>query len=83
LLVISLLASSVLRAVPAKWPGLLALIPIALGVRALVRVIGRRDSDDGVDPIVANGVLPIAALTMANGGDNVSVYSLMFRWLDW
>lgn len=83
LLVISLLASSAMRVVPARWLGLLALIPIALGVRALVRVMHRRDSEDGVDPILASGILPVAAITMANGGDNVSVYSLMFRWMDW
>ncbi|MEU1399993.1 cadmium resistance transporter [Micromonospora zamorensis] len=71
------LASAVVAAgllvVPDPWTGLLGLLPIALGVRAL------RASDDDVTPAVVTGTLGVAGVTIANGADNVAVYVPAFR----
>jgi cadmium resistance protein CadD (predicted permease) len=77
-----------LTLVPDPWVGLLGLVPVALGVRSLVRAVGHRDVGDpgslgdrrSSAPV--NGLPSVAALTIANGADNVSVYTSMFRTLD-
>ncbi|MET8123606.1 cadmium resistance transporter [Micromonospora sp. NPDC005291] len=71
------LASAVVAAgllvVPDPWTGLLGLLPIALGVRAL------RSSDEDEAPAVVTGMLGVAGVTIANGADNVAVYVPVFR----
>ncbi|MEU8297443.1 cadmium resistance transporter [Micromonospora sp. NPDC048909] len=71
------LASAVVAAgllvVPDPWTGLLGLLPIALGVRALL------DRDDEQTPAVVSGTLGVAGVTIANGADNVAVYVPVFR----
>ncbi|MFG3558791.1 cadmium resistance transporter [Micromonospora sp. NPDC047557] len=71
------LASAVVAAgllvVPDPWTGLLGLLPIALGVRAL------RGSDDDEPATVVSGTLGVAGVTIANGADNVAVYVPVFR----
>ncbi|MDG4757081.1 cadmium resistance transporter [Micromonospora sp. WMMD710] len=71
------LASAVVAAgllvVPDPWTGLLGLLPIALGVRAL------RTSDDDGPATVVTGALGVAGVTIANGADNVAVYVPVFR----
>ncbi|MFG1890925.1 cadmium resistance transporter [Micromonospora sp. NPDC049051] len=71
------LASAVVAAgllvVPDPWTGLLGLLPIALGVRALLG----RDADDA--PAVVGSALGVAGVTIANGADNIAVYVPVFR----
>ncbi|WP_444948221.1 cadmium resistance transporter [Micromonospora ureilytica] len=62
-----------LLVVPDPWTGLLGLLPIALGVRAL------RGSGDDETPAVVTGALGVAGVTIANGADNVAVYVPVFR----
>ncbi|MEU7845505.1 cadmium resistance transporter [Micromonospora sp. NPDC049114] len=71
------LASAVVAAgllvVPDPWTGLLGLLPIALGIRAL------RGADDDEPATVVSGTLGVAGVTIANGADNVAVYVPVFR----
>ncbi|MFC3500275.1 cadmium resistance transporter [Micromonospora krabiensis] len=69
----SAVAAAGLLVVPDPWTGLLGLLPIALGIRALLR----RDGEDA--PAVVGGALGVAGVTIANGADNVAVYVPVFR----
>jgi cadmium resistance protein CadD (predicted permease) len=72
-----------LLVVPDRWVGLLGLVPLALGLRAWVRVWLRRGEPAGQvgDAAVAGSVWSVAGVTMANGGDNLGVYVPLFRTL--
>ncbi|MEV0878595.1 cadmium resistance transporter [Micromonospora echinofusca] len=71
------LASAVVAAgllvVPEPWTGLLGLLPITLGVRALLD----RDADE--TPAVVGSTIGVAGVTIANGADNIAVYVPVFR----
>ncbi|MCZ7436525.1 cadmium resistance transporter [Micromonospora sp. WMMC241] len=78
LVAVAVVAAAGLLVVPDPWPGLLGLLPIALGVRALPR----RDPDDEEPPAVVGTLLGVAGVTVANGADNIAVYVPVFRTLD-
>ena len=79
LVLASVLAALGLTIVPDDWVGLLGLIPIGLGVIGLVAAIRNHDDDEADTPAVATGVVSVAGLTIANGADNISVYTPVFR----
>jgi cadmium resistance protein CadD (predicted permease) len=56
---------------PRAWVGLLGLAPLLLGLRGLVRL---RSVDHGDEPRGVLSTFGIAAITLANGGDNIGVY---------
>lgn len=71
-----------LTIVPDRWVGLLGLLPISLGVWGVIKAVrSRRRHDRGEERsmTVASGVLSVAGVTLANGADNISVYTPMFR----
>jgi len=76
LVAVSAIAAVGLLIVPQRRIGLLGLVPIALGIRGLVAAATNRDRDT---PVAAAGVLSVAAVTIANGADNLSVYIPLFR----
>jgi cadmium resistance protein CadD (predicted permease) len=79
LVIISLLAGQGLTIVPTRWVGLLGLLPVLLGVRGLIKA-RHIDPDAGqVYSVIGSGPLPVAVATIANGGDNLTIYSLLFR----
>jgi cadmium resistance protein CadD (predicted permease) len=82
LVAVSVLAALGLTVVPERWVGLLGLIPIALGVRGLAEAARSDDRAAGTVPTIATGVVAICAVTLANGADNVAVYTPMFRTMD-
>ena len=77
LVAISLAAALGLAAVPSRWIGLFGLVPIALGVRAIL--LGRRFEPENERVAVVTGAVGVASLTVADGADNVSVYVPLFR----
>lgn len=60
---------------PESWLPWLGVLPIALGLHAAWEA-WRHDDDTGRLP--AAGVLPVAAITFVNGGDNIGVYVPVF-----
>ncbi len=66
------------------WIGFLGLLPIAIGLHAIARLLRGDDSDDddaAPDANSAGGranVLVVAATTIANGGDNLGIYTPVF-----
>ena len=81
LIAVSFLAALGLTIVPDEWVGLLGLIPLAIGVLALVRTLRGRDDDDdeAESALQAVGLLGVAGITIANGGDNIAIYTPVFR----
>ncbi|VTR77191.1 cadmium resistance transporter [Cellulomonas hominis] len=75
----SFLAALGLTVIPDEWVGLLGLIPLALGVVALVRTLRGRDDDEAESALRAVGLLGVAGITIANGGDNIAIYTPVFR----
>jgi cadmium resistance protein CadD (predicted permease) len=74
----SALAAAGLAIVPDAWVGLLGLVPFALGARGLIAAVRARDGGRPA-PVMAAGVAPVAGVTIANGADNISVYTPLFR----
>jgi cadmium resistance protein CadD (predicted permease) len=77
-LVLAALAGALLSlVVPPAWLGLLGLVPIALGLRRLLALL-----DDGDEPAAGAGslgnALAVAGVTIANGGDNIGIYTPVF-----
>jgi cadmium resistance transport/sequestration family protein len=80
LVAISVVVAAGLTIVPDKWVGFLGLIPLAIGIYGLGRTLRRRgDDDDDNDAISAVGLLGVAGITIANGADNISLYTPVFR----
>jgi cadmium resistance transport/sequestration family protein len=79
LVALSAAAALGLVLVPDEWVGLLGLVPIGLGVRGLVAAI--RDGGEQAAPVVATGLIAVAGVTVANGADNIAVYTPLFRTL--
>jgi cadmium resistance protein CadD (predicted permease) len=80
LLVISILAAAGLAVVSSRLLGVLGLLPLSLGLRGLWKAVRSHDKDSHAELFVS-GPLQVAAMTVANGGDNISVYSLLLRGL--
>jgi len=62
--------------VPRAWIGLLGLAPIAIGVRKLLRK--KAEKEEAASDSPAKGVASVAAVTFANGGDNIGIYTPLF-----
>jgi cadmium resistance protein CadD (predicted permease) len=75
LVAISAIAAVGLVVVPTRWVGLLGVIPVVLGVRALAR----RDNTRSIGSSVT--WLGVVGLVVADGADNVAVYTPVFRHL--
>lgn len=83
----SVAAAACALAVPQEWIALLGLAPLGLGIQRLWSACRTRDSvaDDGADDSrgdtaesLTGQVASVAAITAANGGDNLGVYIPVF-----
>lgn len=83
LVVLSVVAALGLTIVPDEWVGFIGLLPLAIGVLGLVRWLRRRGDDDDDDgaagALRTGGLLGVAGITIANGADNISLYTPVFR----
>lgn len=79
LIVISVVAALGLTIVPDEWVGLIGLVPFALGVRGLIKAVRSRHDAETPTPGVATGLASVIGVTVANGADNISIYTPLFR----
>jgi len=84
------------QVIPAKWIALLGLLPIALGIHALfsnsetdeIQTISESATNlrspllHWLTRWIAPQTLQVAAITVANGGDNISIYLPLFASLN-
>lgn len=76
LVAISLIGYFARVIVPPALIGLLGLLPIALGVRSF---LGRGEGNEEKREATSEaGALSVAAVTFANGGDNIGIYAPVF-----
>jgi cadmium resistance protein CadD (predicted permease) len=80
LIAASLVLALVALIVPQTWIGLIGLLPIALGVKAM---FSGADNDDDSTPDLTSvtsigRILAVAGVTIANGADNLGVYVPLF-----
>ena len=76
---LSAIAALGLTIVPDEWVGLLGLIPMAIGVHALIRTLRHAGEDDQAESALrAGGILGVAGITFANGGDNIAISTPVF-----
>ncbi|GAA3122295.1 cadmium resistance transporter [Planomonospora alba] len=76
---VSAVAALGLTIVPDAWVGLLGLLPLGLGLWSLAGAVRATRAGEDSSPVVATGVLSVAGVTVANGADNISVYTPVFR----
>ncbi|MBV1850178.1 cadmium resistance transporter [Catellatospora tritici] len=74
---VSAAAALGLAVVPGTWVGLLGLVPLALGVRTLLR--NRHDGAEAAPAVPARTAWAVAGVTIANGADNIAVYTPVLR----
>ena len=62
---------------PPEWIGLLGFVPVAIGVKKLVE--WKRDKNhSSLEKPTGASVLTVAAVTFANGGNNIGIYAPLF-----
>lgn len=89
LIAISFIGSFVGLIIDLKYVGLLGLVPIYIGVKSIIALIKKEDEknmapsvDMLIDPSMALQVLSVSAITIANGGDNISIYIPLYATLE-
>jgi len=76
LLSLSALGAAGLLLLPARGTALFGLLPVGMGVHALVRARARKRNDPPVERVGRrSGTLAVALLAITCGGDNLAVYS--------
>jgi cadmium resistance protein CadD (predicted permease) len=75
IILLSLIGTLAALAIPQGWSRVLGVLPLALGIREIYRNMlpkARRSQESSY------GVMSIAAITLSNGADNISVYVPFF-----
>lgn len=76
LVAISLIGYFARFIVSREWIGLLGLVPIAIGIKKIIEW-RQGKSEEKIKP-AGSSVLTVAAVTFANGGDNIGIYTPLF-----
>jgi len=76
LIAISVAAAAGLMIIPDQWVGLLGLVPLGLGIYGFIKAFQYRESPMETAMMGSGSV---AAIVIANGGDNISAYTAAFR----
>ena len=77
--VIAAIAGLISLVIPPAYIGLLGLAPIGIGIRKLYNLVRNQKTEPPVTGTAGNGRrLSVAAITIANGGDNIAVYTALF-----
>jgi cadmium resistance protein CadD (predicted permease) len=74
----STLASLLSWVLPMAYVGLLGLLPIGIGLRRLVALNDQSDSNEQRSRGRFGQTLTVTAVTIANGGDNIGIYTPVF-----
>ncbi|MCL4774040.1 MAG: cadmium resistance transporter [Burkholderiaceae bacterium] len=77
----SVVASLIALVISPAYVGLLGFVPIVLGLTKVWQLSRRPEGDeeDGLRTTIGHGnVLAVAAVTIANGADNMSIYTPLF-----
>ena len=77
LITISLVGYVARLIIPHAWIGILGLAPIAIGIKKLIDWKQGRESDTN-KPTNTASLFTVAAVTFANGGDNIGIYVPLF-----
>jgi cadmium resistance transport/sequestration family protein len=85
LILISLIGSLIGLLFDQKYIGLLGLLPIYFGIRSIIKLFqNKRESEQEetrLDTRKSNKTFSVAAVTFANGGDNIGIYIPLFATL--
>ncbi len=85
LIAISFIGSLVGLLFDQKYIGLLGLLPIFFGIRGIIHLFKKKNSslkeNVSIDLKNSNKVFSVAAITFANGGDNIGIYIPLFTTL--
>jgi cadmium resistance protein CadD (predicted permease) len=83
LVVVSFVGSLAGLFIDSRFIGLLGLFPIYLAIKQIVAIFSkRRENDSNIVVEPTHGVLAIAGVTIANGGDNIGVYTPLLATLN-
>ncbi|WP_313608815.1 cadmium resistance transporter [Rhizobium sp.] len=76
----SIMASLVSLVFPSAYVGLLGVLPIVIGVKKLFDLRKSGEEDETAVPARRDlsNVISVAAVTVANGGDNIGIYTPVF-----
>lgn len=75
----SIAASLISLVLAPAYVGLLGLLPILLGLRKLLDLWRGSEEDESDVPTAGlSNILTVAAVTVANGGDNIGIYTPIF-----
>lgn len=74
LLIISVAGSLIGNFIDSEYIGLLGLFPLYLGVKQIFQLINNRNEPIEFEIPGKTGILNVAVITFANGGDNIGTY---------
>lgn len=85
LIAISFIGSLIGLLIDQKYIGLLGLLPVYFGIRGIIRLIKHKKAHDQEEAKIgtrkSTKILSVAAVTFANGGDNIGIYIPIFSTL--